>query len=224
MKVTGTATLRAPRDVVWRALQDPDVLVRTIPGCQELRALGADAYEMTVSAGVASIKGTYVGRVQLADQTPPESYTLIASGQGAPGTVRAQARVRLADAGGGTRLEYDADAVVGGMIGGVGQRVLVGVAKKTAGEFFAAVDRHLVEGPVAGPVPAGVAGEPRDVPPPREPDAVGRPLPAAGQVFRAPDRGRLPTIVGGDLIGAAAVGGGLALAGVLLGWLIGRRR
>src|SRR3954454_875427 len=144
MKVIGTATLRAPREAVWRALQDPEVLVRTIPGCQELRAVGADAYELTIWAGVASIKGSYAGRVSLADQSPPQSYTLRASGQGAPGTVRAEARVRLADAdGGGTLLTYDADAVVGGMIGGVGQRVLVGVARKTAGEFFAAVDRYL---------------------------------------------------------------------------------
>ncbi|MFL6137126.1 MAG: SRPBCC family protein [Frankiaceae bacterium] len=219
MKVTGTATLRAPREAVWRALQDPEVLVRTIPGCQELQAVGADAYQMTISAGVASIKGIYAGTVSLADQSPPESYTLVASGQGAPGTVRAEARVRLADGdGGGTLLSYDADAVVGGMIGGVGQRVLASVAKRTAGEFFTAVDRYLA-GESAAPA------EPAVTPAQREPEAVGGPVPvAAGQLFRAPDRSRPPAVAGGDLIGAAALGGFLALAGVLVGWLIGRRR
>lgn len=229
MKVSGSATLAAPRARVWSALQDPTVLVQTIPGCAELRAVGGDAYEMTVSAGVASIKGTYQGSVRLAEQDPPSSYTLIASGQGAPGTVQAQARVRLTEVDSATTLlEYDADAVVGGMIGGVGQRVLAGVAKKTAGEFFAAVDSYLATGGVAAPaavppavgVPAAPLGE--EVPPPRAPEAVPA-APAAGAVFRPPPGARRPGPVGGDLIAATVVGGVLALLGVALGWLIGRR-
>ena len=141
MKVNGTATLNAPRDAVWVALNDPAVLVRTIPGCQQLEEVGPDAYRMTLTAGVASIKGTYTGDVALTDHEQPGAFTLRATGAGAPGTVQADVRVTLADAGDGTtRLDYDADAVVGGMIGGVGQRVLTGVAKKTAGEFFRAVD------------------------------------------------------------------------------------
>ncbi len=144
MMVSGSATLNASPDAVWRALNDPAVLVRTIPGCQRLEAVGEDAYTMTVTAGVASIKGVYTGQVRLSDQQPPDSFVLTASGSGAPGTVSADVRVKLTDAGGGTTsLSYDADAIVGGMIGGVGQRMLTGVAKKTAGEFFAAVDDVL---------------------------------------------------------------------------------
>ena len=121
MKVNGTATLNAPRDAVWVALNDPAVLVRTIPGCQQLEEVGPDAYRMTLTAGVASIKGTYTGDVALTDQEQPGAFTLRATGAGAPGTVQADVRVTLADAGDGTtRLDYDADAVVGGMIGGVG--------------------------------------------------------------------------------------------------------
>ncbi|MFD0854332.1 SRPBCC domain-containing protein, partial [Actinomadura adrarensis] len=67
MKVTGSATIAAPLPRVWDALQDPAVLARTIPGCHSLESTGRDAYRMTVEAGVASIKGTYVGRVELAD-------------------------------------------------------------------------------------------------------------------------------------------------------------
>ena len=148
MKVTGTATLNATPDRVWAALNDPAVLVRTIPGCEQLEAVGADRYRMTVTAGVASIKGTYLGDVELTDPVPPTGFTLRASGAGAPGTVSADVRVTLDDAGDGrTLLTYAADAVVGGPVGGVGQRVLGGVAKKTAGEFFRAVDAVLAERP-----------------------------------------------------------------------------
>src|SRR5689334_10438431 len=129
MKITGEATLRAPVERVYAALHDAAVLVRTIPGCERLERVGDDAYAMTVTAGVAAIKGTYSGSVALTDHEEPHGFVLRASGSGAPGTVSAEARVRLAgDGNGGTTLSYDADAVVGGMVGGVGQRILVGAA------------------------------------------------------------------------------------------------
>jgi uncharacterized protein len=215
MKVTGNATLNAPRSAVWSALQDPAVLVHTIPGCQQLEATGDNAYRMVVSAGVASIKGTYIGDVSLADQDPPDGYTLVASGQGAPGTIQAKARVRLQDGdGGSTLLSYDADAVVGGMIGGVGQRVLVGVAKKMAQEFFSAVNRYLATGPVpavgAAEAPAAVpGGPPAQVP--------------AGTVYRAPAAVPAPA-AGRDLALGVVLGAAISLAGVVIGVRIGRRR
>lgn len=143
MKLSGTASLSAPPQRVWEALNDPAVLARTIPGCQQLEETGPDEYKMTVSAGVASIKGTYLGQVRLADKFEPTSYLLHASGSGGPGTVSAECLVQLRPEGDGTALTYDADAVIGGVIAGVGQRVLAGVAKKMAGQFFAAVDAEL---------------------------------------------------------------------------------
>ena len=89
MKVAGSAVLHAPREKVWSALNDPSVLVRTIPGCQQLEEVGPDAYRMTITAGVASIKGTYQGEVALTEQEQPGAFTLRASGAGAPGTVGA---------------------------------------------------------------------------------------------------------------------------------------
>jgi uncharacterized protein len=206
MNVSGSAVLHAPRDRVWAALQDPAVLVRTIPGCQQLEQVGPDTYRATVMAGVASIKGTYSGDVRLTDQAEPDSFVLHASGAGAPGTVNADVRVTLADAdGGATRLDYDADAVVGGVIGGVGQRMIVGVAKKTAGEFFAAVDDVLT------------GREERIL---REPSvATGTAAPA---VFTAPPRQRAP-ISAAEIPSAVVTGALIALAGVVLGWLITRR-
>lgn len=149
------------RDRVWSALHDPAVLVRTIPGCERLEETGPDTYRMTVTAGVASIKGVYQGEVSLAEPEAPQRFVLRARGQGAPGTVDATVEVRLSEVEDGTRVDYDAEAVVGGMIGGVGQRMLTSVAKRTAGEFFTAVEKHLVSGDVSGgalpgetPVPA----------------------------------------------------------------------
>ncbi|WP_308168260.1 carbon monoxide dehydrogenase subunit G [Nonomuraea sp. NEAU-A123] len=164
MKVAGSAMIGVERHRVWDALQDPAVLVRTIPGCERLEETGPDTYRMTVTAGVASIKGVYQGEVSLAEPSEPESFVLRARGQGAPGTVEATVLVRLSEVDEGTRVDYDADAVIGGMIGGVGQRMLGSVAKRTAGEFFAAVEDHL-RAPedgyaVRGGVPAaGEAGQ-----------------------------------------------------------------
>ena len=241
MKINGTATLNAPRDQVWAALNDPAVLVRTIPGCEQLEALGDDRYRMTVTAGVASIKGTYVGEVALTDPDPSSAFTLRASGSGAPGTVQADVRVTLDDAeDGGTLLSYAADAVVGGAVGGVGQRVLAGVAKKTAGEFFRAVEAALAE-----PAPAAasngsalaVPGQPgsptveaADGAPTVEEvrDAVlaGGAAGPSSAVFRRPEAGagrQVHVDVRNQLPGVL-VGAAIALIGVWLGARLGRRR
>ncbi len=216
MKLSGTAELHAPVERVYTALADPGVLVRTIPGCRQLETVGADSYRMTVTAGVASIKGTYLGSVQIVNQDPPHGYTLKASGQSAAGSIDASAIIRLSGNGTGTTvLEYDADAVVAGAIGGVGQRMLAGAAKKLAGEFFAAVDRDLEYGPSGEPAAAALEGAP-------EPAAPAAGAPAQGAVYRRPEPP--PRAKGaGDpmlLLAAGVFGAVVALAGVALGgWL-----
>jgi carbon monoxide dehydrogenase subunit G len=244
VKINGTATLNAPRDRVWTALNDPEVLVRTIPGVERLEAVGEDVYRMTIIAGVASIKGTYLGNVALSDPSPPSAFTLKASGAGAPGTVDAAVRVTLEDAAdGGTLVSYAADAVVGGAVGGVGQRVLAGVAKKTAGEFFKNVDAVLAEPAALAPTTAngavpGQAGSPQLESAPDAPsvdqirDVVSagptseqgasptvftrpqRPTPG-GQGVRVDMRNQLPGVV---------VGAAIALIGVWIGARLGARR
>lgn len=222
MKVTGSAVLHAPRERVWQALNDPAVLVRTIPGCQRLETVGPDQYRMTVAAGVGTVKGTYAGEVRLGEQDEPSSFLLNASGAGAPGTVSASVRVTLDEDGDGTtRLAYDADAIVGGMIGGVGQRMLTGVAKKTAGEFFTAVDDVLT-----GAAPAGVA--PLAVEAAAASAGADTPGGGAGErpgVYEAP--ARPPSAVAGALAGdfgrGVLVGAAAALAGVVVGGWVARR-
>ena len=214
MKVSGSHRLDLPRQAVWDALQDPGVLARSLPGCESLEVTGPDAYAATLTAGVASIKGTYRGKVAMTDKDEPASYKLVAEGAGAPGTVRADAVVRLDEDGGATVITYDADAVIGGMIGGVGQRMIQGVAKKTAGEFFSAIEHDVKFGPTVVPVvtPEGVA--------------VPTAAPEVGEVFRAAPE-PVPTAVAAgsratELLAAAVVGAAIALVGVLVGRRLAR--
>ncbi|MGZ4601563.1 MAG: SRPBCC family protein [Oryzihumus sp.] len=216
MKISGSATLNAPVDQVWAAFNDPAVLARTLPGCQQLREVGPDAYKMTITAGVASIKGTYEGDVALTEQNPPGSFVLKASGAGGPGTVSADVKVLLEQsATGGTALTYDADAVVGGAIGGVGQRMLTGVAKKMAGQFFTAVDNDIAGVRVAVPVPAGAVPEGAVV------AAPGAPAAPTGAVYAAPAPARAG-FQGREFLVGTVVGAVIALAGVAVGIVAGR--
>jgi uncharacterized protein len=211
MRISGVATMHAPADQVWTALNDPRVLVATIPGCDRLEPTGPDSYRLTVTAGVASIQGTYTGDISLSEQRQPSSFLLTANGAGGPGTVSTSVRVSLAStADGCTELTYDADAVIGGMIGGVGQRMLSGVAKRLAGEFFTAIDGALARGgapPEHSLSPAGSIA------------SAAAPVPAA---YVAPVRPaaavRDQGFSRGVLVGAA-----IALAGVAVGSLLGRR-
>lgn len=216
MKISGTAVLNAPVDQVWTAFNDPAVLARTIPGCLELREVGPDSYTMTVVAGVASIKGTYEGNVAITEQNPPSSFVLRATGAGAPGTVGADVKISLVNsATGGTDLSFDADAVVGGVIGGVGQRMLTGVAKKMAGQFFAAVDADI-----AGLRAPGAMPEPALVP-------AGAGTPGTTTTYAGPAAGGPPfqgsALQSRDFLYGALAGAAIALAGVAVG-LAARRR
>jgi carbon monoxide dehydrogenase subunit G len=98
MRIAGNATLHAPVEAVYAALQDPAVLVRTIPGCERLERVGEDAYQMTVTAGVASVRGTYAGDVRLTDHHAPHGFVMKASGSGTPGTISADVTVTLSSA------------------------------------------------------------------------------------------------------------------------------
>ena len=211
MKFTGENVLAAPVEQAWDALLDPAVLVRTIPGCERLEATGENAYAMTVTAGVASIKGTYAGSCQLGDLVEHESLVMKLDGAGAPGTIGATVNVRFTPEGSSTRVSYDADAVVGGMIGGVGQRMLTSVSRRMAGEFFGNVDTVLAGGGAA-PVEAAAG-----VPAP-----AGAPV-AAGQVFTAP--APAPAAASRqEFLTGVAVGAGLVVLGVVVGGIFGRRR
>lgn len=225
MKVTGGAALNAPVEAVWTALNDPAVLVRTIPGCERLETIGPDSYRLTITTGMAAVRGTYTGEVCLADQQPPGSFTLRASGTGGPGTISTDVRVRLAAADdGSTWLSYDADAVVGGVIAGVGQRMLAGVAKRMAEQFFGSVDQLLTGVPEsASPSADSVAGlTGPGLPGAAQAGAAGVSRPEPG-VFVAPARAGTRSGAPLGFLAAVLAGGAIALAGVIVGVALGRR-
>lgn len=143
MKLEGHYDLPAARDRVWQALQDPAQLAQAIPGCEKLEPAGADEYRATMKVGVAAIKGTFEGKVRLSDQEPPARYRMAVEGSGGPGFVRGQAALDLSEVDGGTRIAYSADVQVGGLIAGVGQRMLGGVAKMMLDQFFSRMARQL---------------------------------------------------------------------------------
>ena len=202
MKISGTNSIPFPVAQVWDALLDPAVLVRTIPGCERLETTAEHTYAMTVTAGVAAIKGTYDGTCALSDLVEHRSLVMRLQGAGAPGTIDATVQVTFADADGGTTISYEADAVVGGMVGGVGQRMLTSVSRRMAKEFF-----DNVAGAIGGPAPTSTVGTP---------DGAERP------VYTAPARGS-GAGVGNDFLTGVAVGAGLVLLGVVVGrWSRGR--
>ncbi len=136
MKLEGSYDVKAPRDKVWNAFLDPATLQKAIPGCEKLELIGPDEYKATLKIGIAAVKGTFEGKVRLLDKKPSESYRLAAEGSGGPGFVRSDTVITLSDGEGGTRVSYSADVQVGGLIAGVGQRMLGGVSKMMADQFF----------------------------------------------------------------------------------------
>jgi carbon monoxide dehydrogenase subunit G len=216
VNLDGSAVLHGSPDDVWRVLTDPAVLARTIPGCLALERVGEDSYRMDVSVGVGAVKGTYAGEVHLTDQQRPTSYVMHASGAGAPGQVRATVTIELApDGDSATVLTYSADAVVGGPVAGVGQRMITGVAKRMAAQFFTAVDAELAGARVPAEAPQAPAAVTAQVV-----EAPG----AQPQVFTG--RAGVPAGTPGDLrtLALGAAGGSLlTLLGVLVGYRLGRR-
>lgn len=229
MKITGAVSLAAAPQQVWAAMHDPAVLARCLPGCESLTETAPDRYAMRVTAGVAAIKGTYEGTVELANPQQPESFTLKAAGAGAPGTVEADVVVRLAPTpSGGTELTYDADASVGGAVGGVGQRMLSSVTKKMAGQFFRAVDADIAgvrpreapatTGGTAGAPAGGEAATAGEAATP-SPVGLGAPSTFAGSAAARPGF----SLDYAGFAAGVAFGGLLALVGVAVGARIARR-
>lgn len=129
MKIGGEYLFDGPPDVVWQTLLDPAALVRVLPGAEKLEPLGNDEYEAMMTLKVGPVQGQFQGRVKLENIQPPEGYTMVVDGRGAPGFVKATGNLRLSPDGARTRLTYDGDAQVGGRLASVGQRLVETSAK-----------------------------------------------------------------------------------------------
>lgn len=138
MTMQSEVLLPADRSAVWTTLNDPEVLKACIPGCQELEKISDTEFRATAKIAIGPVKATFKGGVTLTDLDPPNGYTISGEGQGGvAGWAKGGAKVRLEDVEGGTRLVYDVEAQVGGKIAQLGGRLINGVAKKYADEFFA---------------------------------------------------------------------------------------
>jgi carbon monoxide dehydrogenase subunit G len=147
VRLIGSHRVAAPPQRVWAALLDAEILAGCLPGCERLEPDGADGYTTTMSVGVGSIRGRYSGRVDITDRREPEAYVMRVEGRGLPGFVRGTVAVTLVADADETIVEYDADGQVGGVIAGVGQRMITGVGRMLADQFFACVAARVTGEP-----------------------------------------------------------------------------
>ena len=172
MDMTGEFRLPASRDAVWRALNDPEILKQSIPGCEEIVKTSDTEMTARVSTKVGPVSAKFTGKVTLSDLDPPNGYTISGEGQGGvAGFAKGGAKVSLRDAdGGGTLLSYAVQAQVGGKLAQIGSRLIDATARKMAEEFFsrfaAAVSPAVpAEARVVAPAPAERPAAERRVPP-----------------------------------------------------------
>lgn len=139
MEMTGEQLIPLPQDATWKALNDTAVLKDCIPGCESIEQSGDNEYQIVMTARVGPVSAKFKGRMTLADIQPPDSYRIVFEGQGGvAGFAKGEATVGLSPADGGTRLAYAAKAMIGGKLAQVGSRLIDGVAKKIASDFFTA--------------------------------------------------------------------------------------
>jgi carbon monoxide dehydrogenase subunit G len=145
MTLDGTHHFDAPRDRVWAAFNDPAVLARATPGCERLEPTGPDEFDATLSVGIASVKGSYQGKLAILDRKPLEGYTLRVEGSGRPGFVKGEGRLTLTDENGGTRATIKGEAQVGGVIAAVGQRLLGAASRMLMEQFFSSLEAEIAK-------------------------------------------------------------------------------
>jgi len=156
MKLQGQHTFDAPREAVWSALNDPEVLARTLPGCERLEEKEPHVYSGALNIQVGPVSGQFQGTVKLYDLEENRGYRMDLKGQGAPGFVQGKGTVTLEDGdGGGTVLSYDLDAQVGGRIAGVGQRLLDSSAKVVTRQALEGLEAQVAARQGAEPAAAG---------------------------------------------------------------------
>jgi uncharacterized protein len=143
MEMTGEQIIPLTQAATWEALNDPAILKDCIPGCETIERIADNQYEVMMTAKVGPVNAKFKGKMTLTDMDPPRAYTLVFEGQGGvAGFAKGQASVALTPQDAGTRLAYTAKATVGGKLAQVGARLLDGVAKKLATQFFTAFNER----------------------------------------------------------------------------------
>lgn len=204
MKLQGTYTFDAPRERVWRALLDPAVLARTLPGCEKLERVGENSYLGVLNVQVGPVKGQFQGTLVLTDVRPLEGYHMKLDGKGPAGFMNGEGDLRLTEAGSATELAYDIDSQVGGRVAAVGQRLLESSSKSVARQGLEGLAREISA--MGESETAESEAPPAPVPPPAQLSQTELAARVAGDVARdlvPPDR--LPWVIAGALLAAAVV-------------------
>ena len=188
MELNGDILIEAPRDRVWRALNDPDVLVRSIPGCEEVRQISATETHVRVAIKLGPVRARFVGKILMSEVRVDEGCVLDFEGSGgAAGFAKGRSTVSLVTEGAATRLRYTAQASVGGKLGQIGGRMIDASAKQTADQFFLAFSQQLGAGTgSAAHEAAALVGteSPAPLATATRPAAVATPLAASGEGVR----------------------------------------
>jgi carbon monoxide dehydrogenase subunit G len=222
MELTGAMLMAAPREKVWQALNDPNVLVHCIPGCEEVQQLSPTETHTRVLLKMGPVRARFVGKIIMSDIRPAEGCTLDFQGSGgAAGFARGTSVVTLASEGEHTRLQYSANASVGGKLGQIGGRMIDASARQMAEQFFSALQAQLAGAPAAA-VDAAAEAEappaavlqpstPQALPPQHQPVSAVRPVAPAS------------TLLAGEgvralwfCLGALSTGFGVWLASLLM--------
>jgi carbon monoxide dehydrogenase subunit G len=158
MELKGEYIFNGPRERVWELVRDPQALAAALPGTQSLNQVSENEYQGQMNVRVGPVAGVFSGRVVIADEVPPESYTLSVEGRGSPGFAKGTGQVQLIDQGDGTTLmKYEGQVQIGGKLAGVGQRLMESVSKSMAHQGLESLNKALqarMAAEVEGPMPA----------------------------------------------------------------------
>lgn len=170
MEMNEEIRIQAPREAVYAALNDPDILQQAIPGCETLEKTSDSEFTATIVIKVGPVKAKFNGAVALSDLNPPESYTISGEGKAGPaGHAKGGANIQLVEDGDGTILKYQVEAKIGGKLAQMGSRLIDSTAKKLAGTFF-----KTFEGLVAQPAASDDTSRPSAASP-AAPAETGKP-------------------------------------------------
>jgi len=223
MQMTGEQRIAAPRQRVWEALNDPEILKLCIPGCQSLDKVGDDRFDAVAEVKIGPIGARFKGNVQLSDLDAPNGYTITGQGNGGiAGSAKGGAKVRLSDDAGGTLVTYDVDAEVGGRMAQLGGPIIDATAKNLAGKFFSkfgevvsgqaapapAAQTPVAASPAVSPAPASAAPA---AAPQAEPTAPAFPWTWVFAIFAA--------IIAGYLLGLSRSSGWWMIAVIIMAGL-----
>jgi len=202
MDMTGEYRVAAPRQKVWDALNDPQILKQCIPGCETIEKLSDTEMTATVRAKVGPVSARFGGKVTISDRDPPNGYKITGEGTGGPaGFAKGGATVKLSDDGDATKLSYVVEANVGGKLAQIGSRLIDATARQMAENFFAKFAEVVAApapAPAAAPAAAGAPAEPAT-------GTTVAPLATPGakpEAAPAPASGRLSPVV---WVGALAI-------------------